>query len=46
MTIYEVTCITIYEEEAKSADEAKAIIEKNCPDVYTYMIAKKRYGVS
>jgi hypothetical protein len=42
--IYEVTCITIYEEEAESADEAKAIIERNCPDQYSYMIAKKKRG--
>lgn len=39
--IYQVTCISIYEEDANSADEAKAIVELNCPDWYTYMIAKK-----
>lgn len=39
--IYEVTCITIYEEEADSADEAKAIVERNCPDCHMYMVAKK-----
>jgi hypothetical protein len=40
--VYEVTCITIYEEDTDSADEAKAIIERNCPDQYFYMIAKKK----
>jgi hypothetical protein len=38
---YEVTCITIYTELASSAEEAKKIIESNCPDQYQYMIAKK-----
>jgi hypothetical protein len=41
MTLYEVTCITIYEEEAESADAAKKIIQENCPDMYDYLIAKK-----
>lgn len=41
MTLYEVTCIEIFEEEASSADEAKEIVEKNLPEKFMYMIAKK-----
>ena len=42
MKTYEVTCICIYEEEAESADEAKANVEGNIPHLFDYMIAKMK----
>lgn len=42
MTIYEVTCICFYEEEADSAEKAKEIVEQNIPHFFNYMIAKKQ----
>jgi len=42
MKKYEVTCMCFYEEEADSADEAKAIVEGNVPHLFNYMVAKKQ----
>ena len=38
---YRVMCVTWYEEEADTGEEAKRIIEMNCPDQFSYMRAEK-----
>ena len=41
MTQYEVEYMTIYVEEAESAEETRKIVEENCSDEYQYFRVRK-----